>query len=46
MNNLTNYILEHLTIVLIATAIAVVIGILLGVIAYWVKWRRPAKLPI
>lgn len=40
MNNLTNYILEHLVIVLIATAIAVVIGILLGVIAYWFKWAE------
>lgn len=40
MNNLTNYIIEHLVIVLIATAIAVVIGILLGVIAYWFKWAE------
>jgi osmoprotectant transport system permease protein len=44
MNNLPNYILEHLVIVLIATAIAVVIGILLGVIAYWVKWAEQAIL--
>jgi osmoprotectant transport system permease protein len=38
MNNLVPYILEHLLIVLIATGISVAIGVVLGIISYWVRF--------
>ena len=37
MSALLPLILEHMAIVLAATAISVVLGVLLGVIAYWVR---------
>jgi len=38
MSNLVPYILEHLLIVLIATGISVAIGVLLGIISYWLRF--------
>ncbi|HHU04858.1 MAG TPA: ABC transporter permease [Clostridiales bacterium] len=38
MSNLVPYILEHLLIVLIATGISVAIGVVLGIISYWVRF--------
>lgn len=38
MIDLIPYILEHLVIVLVATGISVVIGIVLGIVAYWVRF--------
>ena len=41
MSTLFPLIVEHLVIVLIATAISVVLGILLGVLAYWLQMAAP-----
>jgi len=38
MSNLAQYILEHLFIVLIATGISVAIGVVLGVVSYWLRF--------
>ena len=38
MSNLAQYIIEHLFIVLIATGISVAIGVLLGIISYWLRF--------
>ncbi|MGI6025870.1 MAG: ABC transporter permease [Candidatus Scatomorpha sp.] len=43
MINLLQYIIEHLIIVIIATVISVGIGIILGIIGYWI---RPLASPI
>jgi len=43
MINLLQYIIEHLIIVIIATVISVGIGIILGIIGYWI---RPFASPI
>jgi osmoprotectant transport system permease protein len=40
MSTLLPLILEHLVIVLIATAISIVLGIILGVLAYWVPLAK------
>ena len=37
MNNLFNLIVEHMLIVFVAIAISVIIGIVFGVIAYWMR---------
>ncbi len=41
MSNLLPYILEHMTIVAIATALSAVLGIVLGVAAYWLNRLSP-----
>ncbi len=38
MSNLMPYILEHMAIVAIATAVSAALGIVLGVLAYWTKF--------
>ena len=38
MIDLIPFILEHLVIVLVATGISVVIGIVLGIVAYWLRF--------
>jgi len=38
MSNLAQYIIEHLFIVLIATGISVAIGVVLGIISYWLRF--------
>jgi osmoprotectant transport system permease protein len=38
MSNLAQYILEHLFIILIATGISVAIGVVLGVVSYWLRF--------
>lgn len=44
MSTLFPLIVEHLVIVLIATAISVILGILLGVLAYWLQMAAPVIL--
>lgn len=38
MGNILNYTFQHLYIVLIACILAAIIGVMLGVVAYWVKY--------
>ncbi|MGI5935852.1 MAG: ABC transporter permease [Oscillospiraceae bacterium] len=38
MSNLAQYILEHLFIILIATGISVAIGVVLGIVSYWLRF--------
>ncbi len=44
--NLFPLILEHMYIVMIAMAIAIFLGVFLGIAAYWVKWTAPLLMGI